>query len=267
MFPRIFSLGDYFTLHTYGLLVALALLTGIYVAGRFGARIGLDRERVWNLGVYMALAGLVGAKLVLLVTEWEYYSQHLREVFSLNMLQSGGVWYGGLLAAIAVAMAYTWRQGWAFASTADVYAPGISLGHVLGRLGCFSAGCCYGKAAEVPWAVTFTDSYSAQIVGVPLNTALHPTQLYEALAEVLIFSALVWLWRRRRFSGQIFAAYIVLYATARFFIEFFRGDPRGDFYFQGALSSPQLLSLALFAVGLAFLFYQRRRQQAPADAR
>jgi phosphatidylglycerol:prolipoprotein diacylglycerol transferase len=180
MFPRLFTIGDFFTLHTYGLMVATALLVGIYTAGRFAPRIGVDPDKVWNLGIYMALAGLLGAKLFLVFSEWGYYSNHVGEIFSTAILHAGGVWHGGLLLAIAVGAWYTWRHKLAFAALGDVYAPGISLGHAFGRLGCFSAGCCWGTATDAAWAVTFTDPYSHKIVGVPLGIALHPTQLYEA---------------------------------------------------------------------------------------
>lgn len=267
MFPRLFTLGDFFTLHTYGVLVAAALLVGIYTAARYAPRIGAARETVWNLGIYMALAALVGAKAVMLIAEWEYYADNPGRVFSWATLHAGGVFYGGLVAAVAVGGFYTWRYRLGFAPLADVYAPGIALGHVLGRLGCFSAGCCWGKPTDLPWAVTFTDAYSARVVGVPLNVALHPTQLYEALAEGVIFGLLVLLWRHRRFPGQIFASYLMLYAVARFLIEFFRDDPRGGFLFGGALSVPQGLSLALIVVAGLFWWIQRRRPLAAAHAR
>lgn len=266
MFPRLFSLGDFLTVHTYGLLVAIALLVGIYTAARFAPRIGVAREIVWNLGVYMALAALVGAKLFLILSEWSYYASHPGDIFSWSTLHAGGVFYGGLLCAIAVAAYYTWRYQLHFPALSDVYAPGIALGHAVGRLGCFSAGCCWGKPTDLPWAVTFTDPYSAQVVGVPLGVPLHPTQLYESLTEAIIFAALLLLWRRRRFSGQIFASYLMLYSAARFGLEFFRGDPRGPFFFDGALSLPQVLSLVLFAVGAIYWLIQRRRIVAPAHA-
>lgn len=266
MFPKLFTVGHYFTLHTYGLLVALALLVGLITAGRFARRAGVATETVWNLGVYMALAALLGSKLAMVVSEWNYYSGHPREILSWATFQAGGVFYGGLLAAVAVGAWYTWRYQLGFAALGDVYAPGLSLGHVVGRLGCFSAGCCWGKPTNLPWAVTFTNPYSAQLVGVPLNVPLHPTQLYEALAEAAIFGLLLLLWRRRRFPGQIFASYLMLYAVARFVIEFFRDDPRGGFLFDGALSFPQVWSLVLFVAAGLFWLRQRRQRLAPAHA-
>ena len=262
MFPRLFTIGDVLTVHTYGLLVALGLLVGLYTAGRLAARAGLERETVWNLGIYMALAALVGAKLAVVATEWSFYSAHPREIFSWTTLQAGGAFYGGLAFAVALALGYSWRYRLDFAALADVYAPGLALGHAVGRLGCFSAGCCWGKPASVAWAVIFTDPYSARLVGVPLGVPLHPTQLYEALAEGVIFLLLLALWRRRRYPGEIFAAYLFLYALARFAIEFYRGDPRGGFFFGGVLSLPQVVSAALFAVGALYWLAQRRRAAA-----
>lgn len=267
MFPRLFTVGEYFTIHTYGLLVALGLLAGLYTASRLAPRAGLARETVWNIGVYMALAGLLGGKLFMVVTEWSYYSQHPGHIFSWNTVQAGGFFYGGLLMAIAVAIFFVWRYRLSFWALADACSPGIAVGIVLARLGCFSAGCCWGKPAEVAWAVTFTDPYSNAVVGVPLGVSLHPTQLYESALAALIFATLLWLWRRRTFPGQIFAAFLVLYSTARFFLEYVRDDPRGPFFFQGALSTPQLLSVVLFVAGGWIWLRQSRQRSAAAHAR
>jgi phosphatidylglycerol:prolipoprotein diacylglycerol transferase len=266
MFPRLFTIGDSVTLHTYGLMMASALLLGIYIASRYARRAGLDPGNVWNLGVYMALAGLVGSKLLLVLTVWNSESGNLREFFSLRTLFAGGVWYGGLALALTVCGLYAWRNGMNFAALGDAYSPGVAAGYALGRLGCFSAGCCWGKPTEVAWAVTFTDPYSARVVGVPLEVALHPTQLYSSAASALIFLLLVLLWRRRTFTGQIFAAYMMLYAVARFIIEFYRGDPRGEYFFNGALSQAQTICIPLFLVAGLFWLYQRRHSPVPVHA-
>lgn len=267
MFPRLFTLGDYFTLHTYGVMMVLALLSGLYLASRLAPRAGLSRDMVWNLGIYMAVAGVLGGKLFLIASEWRYYAEYPRQILSLTTFQAAGFFYGGLLLAIAVAVFYLWRTKESFAALADACSPGVALGLVLARLGCFSAGCCWGKPADVAWAVTFTDPYSERIVGVPLGIPLHPTQLYESAVSAGIFLVLLLLWRRRAFPGQIFAAFLLLYSAARFLLEYLRDDPRGPFFFGGALSTPQLLSLILFAVGLAFGWWQRRHHRQPAHAR
>ncbi len=259
MFPVLFTLGP-FTLHTYGLLVATGLFLGIYTAVRLAPRAGFDKEIFWNLGVYVALAGLLGSKLMLIVFNWSYYSQNPGQILSQQTLQAGGSILGGLIAAFLVAAWVLFRAGVSFPAAGDVAAPGIAIGQAVGRLGCFAAGCCWGKTTELPWGVTFTNEYSAKIVGVPLNEALHPTQLYESFLSALIFFTLLWVWKRRQFHGQIFASYLLLYPVVRFGLEFLRNDPRGSFFFGNLLSTPQVMSIALFIVGLLFWWTQRKHR-------
>jgi phosphatidylglycerol:prolipoprotein diacylglycerol transferase len=167
------------------------------------------------------------------------------------------VFYGGLIAAVAVAFWYLRRHGMPLWSVTDAFAPGIALGHVIGRLGCFFAGCCYGKATDVPWAVTFSSTYAAQNVGTPLNVALHPTQLYEAGAELVILGLLLLLERKGRpFAGRTFWSYMLMYGVTRFVIEIYRGDPRG---MVGDFSTSQFVSLLLVPVSIVMLLVLARR--------
>lgn len=260
MHPVLFQFGG-LTIHTYGVLVAAGVLAGLWLARRRARAAGLDPERVWNLGVYMVLAALVGAKLWLIAVYWDYYSANWRELFSLSTLQSAGVFYGGLLAALLVAVLYVRMAQLSFLALADVYAVPLALGHSIGRLGCFSAGCCWGKPAGVAWAVTFTDPRAAELVGVPLHRALHPTQLYEAAANFLIFLVLLAIGRRQRFTGQVFAAYAILYGVARGVIEFFRGDPDRTLLLDGRLSLMQIVSAGLLLLGLWLWLRGRPRVQ------
>lgn len=263
MHPVLFQVGR-LTLHTYGLLVAAGVLLGLWLARQQAARAGLDPERVWNLGIYMVLAALVGAKLWLVAADWRYYTAHRREIFGPGTLLAGGVYYGGLLAALGVALFYAWRARLRFLALADVYAAPLALGHAIGRIGCFMAGCCYGKPTPLPWGVTFTNPYAYLLVGTPLGVRLHPTQLYEAAAELVIFIFLVLLGRRHRFTGQLFASYAVLYGAARGAIEFLRGDPDRTLLAGGAFSLMQVVSVVLIAVGMMVLL--RGRAQARAAA-
>lgn len=258
MFPKLVAIGP-ITLHTYGLMAVIGLLAGIYTAVWLAPRARLDRDQVWNLGVYIALAALLGGKLVLFVFDWDYYSAYPREILSIRSLQAGGVYYGGIFFGALLAYLYARRYQIGFARVADVFAPGVALGTGLGRIGCFFAGCCWGKPSLVPWAVAFTDPYAERIVGVPLRVRLHPTQLYEAAALLAIFSALLWFWRRRSFEGEIFAAFLLLYAPVRYGLEFFRGDPRGGLLLGGWLTTAQALSVVLFAVGVVYARHQRLR--------
>lgn len=264
MLPRLFTIGS-FTLHTYGVLVSLGFLVGVLLARRLARSAGLDGEQIFGLGIYIALVAILGAKLLMVITDWDYYLSHPREIFSLQSLQSGGVFYGGFVAALIFAIAYCRVQQLSFWRVADTFAPGIALGHAIGRIGCFTAGCCWGRETHLPWAVVFTNPYSHDLVGVPLGVPLHPTQLYESFALFAIFLLLLRVRSRAHFDGQVFAAYVMLYATARFCIEFLRGDPDRGFVLGGALSTSQFLSIFLFA-GAAIFWLLRRRAYAHAHS-
>src|SRR5438067_2215066 len=225
MYPRLFELGP-ITVYTYGILLAAAYLLGLRLAMARARARGLDASRVLDLGIYIIISALVGAKLLLLVTDFETFRRDPREL--LTLARSGGVFYGGLILAVTVALWYIRRVGLPLWTTCDVFAPGIALGHVIGRFGCLFAGCCYGKETHVPWAITFRDSFANANVGTPLGVHLHPTQLYEAGAEFVILIVLLFSERKGKpFAGRTFWLYILLYAITRFVIEFYRGDERG----------------------------------------
>jgi phosphatidylglycerol:prolipoprotein diacylglycerol transferase len=247
------------TVYTYGVLLAAAYLLGLQLALRRAKARQLDSTRVMDLGIYIIISALIGAKLLLLVTDFQAFRQNPAEL--LNLLREGGVFYGGLIVAVLVALWYIRRVGLPLWTTCDVFAPGIALGHVVGRFGCFFAGCCFGKPASVPWAITFTDPFAAANVGTPLNVPLHPTQLYEAGAEFLILVILLSTERiGRKFAGRTFWLYILLYAISRFVIEFYRGDERGNV---GPLSTSQFVSIILAPLALGMLFYLARWAGGP----
>jgi phosphatidylglycerol---prolipoprotein diacylglyceryl transferase len=225
----------------------------------------MNAGAIADMAVYVLIAGLVGAKLLLLAVEWAHYSRNPRELFSL--VQSGGVFYGGLILAFPVAWWYARRHGLSAWNTADVLAPAVVLGQAVGRLGCFAAGCCYGRPASVPWAVTFHDDYAHRIVGTPLATPLHPTQIYESLACLVIFGILVAMADRKRFHGQIALGYVALYGVARFIIEFFRGDAARGTVFGGVLSTSQFIAiLMVLGAALVFPYNLKRHPVTPAPA-
>ncbi len=259
MYPEIFRIGN-FPVNTYGVLLAAAFLLALIVAARLGARDGLKRERIYDLGLWMLLASIIGSKLLLLLVEPAYRADPL-QLLSLDFLRSGGVFYGGFLGAVATGYILARRYQLPWWTTADAFAPGIALGQAIGRQGCFAAGCCWGKPANLPWGVEFTELGHA-VTGVPLGVHLHPTQLYESFAALAIFFFLLWLHRRKRFGGQVILAYGVLYALTRFTIEFFRDDPRGDILGLTTvthLSTSQIISLlvGLFALILFILCWRR----------
>src|SRR5689334_15506766 len=254
MYPRLFELGP-LTLYTYGVLLAAAYLVGLKLAMVRAKAQGLDANRVLDLGIYITISALLGAKLLLLVTDYKTFTADPRELFTLA--RSGGVFYGGLILAVAVALWYIRRIGLPLWTTCDVFAPGIALGHVVGRFGCLFAGCCFGKPTTMPWGITFTDPFAAANVGTPLGVPLHPTQIYEAGAEFVILLLLLATERKgRAYPGRTFWLYMLLYAISRFIIEFFRGDERGAV---GMFSTSQFISILLAPLAVVMLVYLARR--------
>ena len=262
MYPELFSVGPV-TIYSYGMLLAASYLLGLWLAMRRAKRWGLDANRILDLGIYIIIAALVGAKLLLLVVDFEQFSNSPADLLSLA--RSGGVFYGGLIVAVLVGVWYVTRHGLPLWTTCDLFAPGIALGHVTGRLGCLAAGCCYGRPAEIPWAITFMNPLAAANVGTPLGIPLHPTQIYEAGAELLILGLLLGTERRGRpFPGRTFWAYMLLYAVSRFVIEIYRGDPRGEVL---GFSTSQFISLLLAPLSIVMLIWlSRRTPDAPRRA-
>jgi phosphatidylglycerol---prolipoprotein diacylglyceryl transferase len=261
MYPKILDIGPV-TIHSYGLLLAIAFIVGIWLASSLARKEGLDPDAIWNMGLIIIFSALVGAKILLFVSDFSYYSQNPREIFSLATLRSTGVYYGGLLLALAASAIYLRRFDLPAWKVADLCAPGIALGQAVGRLGCLSAGCCFGKPTTMPWGVTYTSRYAFDNVGVPLNVRLHPTQVYESLATLALFAYLMWRRNKKHFTGQIILEFIVFYAGLRFVIEFFRDDDRG-FVANGLLSTSQFIGI-LTIIGAAILYFylNRRRKEA-----
>ena len=262
MYPVLFRIGD-FPVNTYGVFLALAFLCAILVTVKLAERDGLPRQKIYDLSLWMLLASLIGSKILMLFTEPEY-RQNLWQLLSLDFLRSGGVFYGGLLGAVIVGYLLMRRYKLPWWRTADACAPGIALGNFFGRQGCFAAGCCWGEPTTLPWGVKFTE-LGHQITGVPIDTHLHPTQLYESFAMLIVFFFLLWLHRHRKFSGQVILFYALLYSVVRFSIEFVRADPRGDILGLTSLtglSTSQMLSIVVGITALILLIIRSRRHQS-----
>jgi len=261
MHPILFEIGSW-PVYSYGVLLALAYLAGLQLAVIRARRWGLNASKVMDFGIYLIIAALVGAKLMLVAVDFDYFRTQPRELLSL--VRAGGVFYGGLLGALAVGLWLVRRYGLPVWTTADLFAPGIALGHVIGRLGCLLAGCCYGQPTDAAWGITFTHPVAAANVGTPLGLPLHPTQLYDAGAELVILAVLLVLERRGRgFPGRTFWLYMLLYAISRYVVEIYRGDPRGMVW---GMSTSQFVSILIVPLALVMLMRLRARPAAPAPA-
>ena len=261
MYPEILRIGS-FPIATYGVFLAIAFLSAILITVKLAERDGLPRERIYDLSLWMLLASLIGSKFLMLFTEPEYRENPLG-LLSLDFLRSGGVFYGGLLGAVIAGYFLMKHYKLPWWKTADACAPGIAVGNFFGRQGCFAAGCCWGKPTSLPWGVQFSE-LGHEITGVPIDQHLHPTQLYESFAMLLVFFFLLWLHKRKRFDGQVILVYALVYSIIRFAIEFVRNDPRGDILgltTLTGLSTSQMISLIIGIIALILLITRNRKSR------
>ncbi len=256
MFPKLISIGSFY-IPTYGVLVALGFLAGLTVTTRLARNVKLPPEKITNLAVYCAIAGIAGAKLFMFLFDLPDYLRDPGQIFSTETLRAAGVFHGGFIVALLFAVFYIRKQGLPPLITMDVFAPGVALGQAIGRLGCFAAGCCWGKQCDLPWGVRFRSDFAAP---VPLNQTLHPVQLYEAAANLLIFTVLYRQFGRKHRPGTVIGLYLVLYSTARFVIEFFREHEQA---LVGPFSLTQWIALALLLLGIGLLVVRPQGLVAP----
>lgn len=242
------------TIHWYGVMIALAFLAGLWTATRRARRENISGERIADVTLWLMVGSILGARIVYVTTYWktEFANQPISEIF---MVQHGGlVYYGGLIGATIAGMIYLRWKKMPVWKTADVLAPSIALGSVFGRIGCLLNGCCYGRPTDVPWAIRFPPDHPTG--GVPV----HPTEIYDALLNLVLYVFLAWLFRRKKFDGQIFATYLIIYAVFRGVVEYFRGDYPADHIHFG-LTSAQLVSVPIFIAGLALAAILSRRAE------
>ena len=239
MYPILIEFG-FFKIFTYGLLVATGFLVAILLASSRAEKERLDSQKVLDLCFYVMVSALLGARLLYVIVEYRYFLDSPLEIF--KFWKGGLVFYGGLILGVLISLWYLKRNQMPMWKTADLLAPSIALGQLIGRWGCFFAGCCYGKKTDVAWGITFTDPRSL----APLEISLHPTQVYLSLNAVFIFMFLMWLSKRKVFDGQILWSYGILYSIGRFLIEYFRGDDRG-FPVEQVFSTSQFVGIFVFS--------------------
>ena len=266
MHPILVKIGPV-TIHTYGFLLAVGVLGAVLLILKLAKKQNIDRKVLADFLFFTILVGLVGAKLFLLATEFGYYTRHPDQIKYL--ITSAGTFYGGLIFGALFAIWFLRRHKLNFRVLGDMVGPGLALAHFFGRLGCFSAGCCWGREAhDSAIALTFTDTRAT--TGVPLHTPLYPTQLIEAILNLLNFIILILLYHRKKFHGQIFAIYIFNYSIIRFCLEFFRGDDDRGYVIGSmkhpfsSLSVPQLISL--IGIITAIILYRIFKKKSEAES-
>lgn len=257
-----FKIGS-LAIHWYGILVALGFLAGLWTAGARAKLAGIATEQIYDLGPWLIVGGIVGARILYVISYWqEYFAAHpFPEIF---MIQHGGlVFYGGLIGATASAMFFLRWKKLPIWRMADILAPSVALGNAFGRIGCLMNGCCYGRECDLPWAITFPTSTAS--TGAPVGIPLHPTQIYDSLLNLGLYFFLAWLFRRRRFDGQVFGVFLIGYAVLRSFVEYFRGDYPVH-YLWGVATPAQLISLAVITGGALLLWFLPRQPARPEHA-
>ncbi len=250
MHPILLQIGS-LKLYTYGFFVALGFIIAIWFTKRNAKFYGVPNQIVSDLFFTVLISALVGARILYVLINLNTYTDNFLDIF--KIWNGGLVFFGGFIGGTLGAIIFLRIKKMDIWKTADVISPGLALGHAVGRFGCLFAGCCYGKSCSLPIAITFTNPDSL----APLNIPLHPTQLYMIASNVVLFLILLAIQRRKRFNGMVFLSYVMLYSVFRSIIEFFRGDFRGNFFFD-FLSLSQGIGLLVSCTALVFMIIKLR---------
>lgn len=258
MHPILIDLG-FWQIPSYGVLLAIGVVVGLWRARVRAVKGGLDGDRIVDFGLWLVIWALLGSKLLLVLVELPRYIKHPGEIVML--FRAGGVFLGGFIAAIIAAGVLIRKYDLPALKAFDALTPSISLGQAIGRLGCLAAGCCWGGHCDLPWAITYTDPRAAEALGTPLGVTVHPFPLYAVLANLGIYGILAWMYQLKLKPGRVFAAYLILYGGARFLLEETRGDAIRGFVFDGALSTSQLITAIMIVLGIALQVWLSRRSE------
>jgi phosphatidylglycerol:prolipoprotein diacylglycerol transferase len=239
----------------FGIFVASGFMVGLWTASRRARRLQIDPNTIVDLGPWLLLGAIAGARAWFVVSYWDenFAGRPLYEIF---MVQNGGiVYYGGLVGASLACIIFARIKKLPLWRLADVLAPSIALGSFFGRWGCLMNGCCYGAPTTMPWGIQFPvghESYPKYV---------HPTEIYDSMLNFGLYLFLAWLYRRRKFDGQIFGVYLVGYAMLRSFVEVYRGDYTFQHYWHG-MTPGQIVSIGIVLAGLLLLLNQWRKGPA-----
>jgi phosphatidylglycerol:prolipoprotein diacylglycerol transferase len=266
MHPVLIDLG-FIALPSYGMLLAIAVLTSIWTLKRRADAAGMESNRIVDLTIWLIIWALIGAKLLLILVELPRYLRDITEL--VGVLRAGGVFLGGFIGGMVAVVVLLRRYKLQFLPTADVIVPSVALGHSIGRIGCLLAGCCWGAHCDLSWSIRYTDPQATENVGTPLHVDLHPFPVYSAIFNLVLYLCLAGLFRLRPTPGMVFSAYLILYGIGRFALEWTRGDVSRGFVLGGLLSTSQLIGLGMVLAGAglaAFVTARSKRNQAEKKA-
>ena len=247
MHNELFTIGP-FTFYGYGLMLALGIITSILVTDHQAKKTGMNSDDVWGMFLWVLILGVVGCKVL-------FWIVNIKDIINdpsiLLDISNGFVIYGGIIFGLSTLVLYTKKKNMDTALVLDMFLPTVSLAQGIGRIGCFLAGCCYGKPTDLPIGITFTSSGYA-----PNGISLYPTQLMMSAGDFVIAAILFRYAKNNKFKGSVGTLYLILYGTGRFLIEFFRGDPRGTV---GPLSTSQFISVIFVIIGLMSYYLVKKK--------
>ncbi|MFH1259898.1 MAG: prolipoprotein diacylglyceryl transferase [Elusimicrobiota bacterium] len=252
MHPILFSFGS-IKIFTYGVFLAAAFFLGLELVRKDLKRDTFDAKIGENFFFVVLFSSLIGARLFYVFFNWSEYLQEPLKIF--KIWEGGLVFYGGFLFALIASLIFACKHKIKFLLLMDIFSPMLILGQAIGRLGCFFAGCCYGKPTTLPWGVVFPN---LETTLAPSGIRLHPTQIYESIADLVVFFWIYLNRRKKKYDGQVFVNYVLGYALVRFIVEFFRGDARGPEFLH--LPATQWMAAGFFLAALLTGFYLSRKK-------
>jgi phosphatidylglycerol:prolipoprotein diacylglycerol transferase len=259
MHPLLFEINLGFAkipLHTYGFLIAIGFLCGIWTVRTLSVRSKMDPDINADLAFWLLMWGFIGARILFIFTRFEYFMENPLDM--LKVWEGGLVFFGGLIAATGYAVFFIRKHKLNVWKMMDVLLPGVTIAHAFGRVGCLSAGCCYGRPTDMPWGIKLnSELVDEQFRNIPL----HPTQIYESLSLFILFAGLLYIFKHKKFDGQVGLTYFVLYPIIRSIIEIYRGDSIRGFVIDGVLSTSQFISILVFAAALAVLMFRLKQAE------
>ena len=252
MYPILFKFYG-LEIHTYGFFIAIGFMLSLFLAQKLAIKEGFSKNTIVDYAFFMLIFAIIGARIFYVIIEYKYYIKYPFDIF--KIWEGGLVYYGGFIFAVLSIFIYHYKRfkNTSFLKITDIFATVLPLAQAIGRIGCLSAGCCYGKPCKLPWAIKFTNPDSL----APLNRYLHPTEIYHSISNLTIFLILMFMFnKKRKFNGQITCLYGIFYSIGRFIIEFFRGDPRGYVWI---FSTSQFISIIVFSISLIAYVYLSKK--------
>lgn len=261
MHPILFKIGN-FPVHSFGVVMIVAFLAGLWIARIRAKKFGLDPNKVADMSFWTLIIGILGARVAFILQDLDHYLKNKGELFSWQF--AGLTSFGGVIAGVGFMVFWAKRAGWPVRLLLDVIGPAGLVMHAIGRLGCLLNGCCYGGVCHLPWGVHFPDA--------PAGTPMHPAQIYDALMNLAAIPIILWVEKRGQSRGQVFALVLVFHGLARFIYEFWRagteaqvkaGLASSTFWNGLPITQAQAMAGALVLVG--FALYIAWRREAPAQ--